>query len=426
MHEETLCLQIVDSVVKLHAQNVVHFDLKLQNIYLDPYPGTDEAELWAPSTPQPAFRVVIGDFGQSQAFPPGSNCCTLKSLGTDFMKSPEMLHNGQHPMLHRQRENFDRRRHKGAGPPSDVWSLACVLYELVFGEMLFFDHDYMRFLQRVSFGAGPVLPSRALGKLARAPVIAQLVDLMTQRSQEARIDLFKVQVKLKQLQQCSSSVGLLSSALPRYVSPSQLHPPDQTVVCSSGTRIWSSICDALSVWSSLRLQPCVASNVEQSTGVVLDVLQRSCVVTLSTDVLFCPSKPFVGFESISALEVQCLVIVGEAEGTRSLLKLNRWLEVASDLRINCVFFKTAKLSVSALMNFCADAPADSRVMVLFDPESWRPAAVLSLCLLMFRDVPCAMGLVRLQRCSAHGKLIQEDLEFLEEFSEACSTAFAFP
>lgn len=46
--------------------------------------------------------------------------------------------------------NYDRRRMKGVGPPSDVWALGCLLFELLTGEMLHFDLDWARFYTRVT------------------------------------------------------------------------------------------------------------------------------------------------------------------------------------------------------------------------------------------------------------------------------------
>lgn len=53
----------------MRAANVVHFDIKGDNILLEAEAGCSEEDFWAPPTSDPPFRVVLADFGESKVFP---------------------------------------------------------------------------------------------------------------------------------------------------------------------------------------------------------------------------------------------------------------------------------------------------------------------------------------------------------------------
>ena len=53
----------------------------------------------------------------------------------------------------------------GAGKASDVWSLGCLLFEIVGGIMLFYDDDWIRFFMRVTSESDPSFVSLSLSAL---------------------------------------------------------------------------------------------------------------------------------------------------------------------------------------------------------------------------------------------------------------------
>jgi hypothetical protein len=97
--------QVADVLIAAHHQGVVHRDLKPENIFLE-----DQGDTW---------RVVVVDFGL--AFVTG----TEGALGR---MTREGLVVGTPPYLSPEQANGGT-----VGPASDVYSLGCVLYELLTG-----------------------------------------------------------------------------------------------------------------------------------------------------------------------------------------------------------------------------------------------------------------------------------------------------
>ena len=134
----------------LVENKINHYDLKCDNVFLDVLDQqTPESEFWSPSSALALpFYAVLGDFGEAALYRTEKDSYTTRNRGTEFIKSPEMLKVAY--ASDRTRNTYDRRRTAGCNASSDVWSIVCLLYELVTGEFLFYDDDWVRFFMRVT------------------------------------------------------------------------------------------------------------------------------------------------------------------------------------------------------------------------------------------------------------------------------------
>ena len=142
------CLEYFEKVIlavdAVHEMGVTHYDVKCDNILI-----TDQGEV----------RLV--DFGEASVRPGwnAQNVYNTRDRGTECIKSPEML-----TVCHAEdtnRPQYDRRRKIGTNAASDVWSLGCLLYELLVGEFLFQDEDWTRFYCRLTGRGQQLIPDNA-------------------------------------------------------------------------------------------------------------------------------------------------------------------------------------------------------------------------------------------------------------------------
>jgi serine/threonine protein kinase len=116
-----LLRQLCEGLKVLHDLNVVHRDLKPQNLLID-FKDND-------STNIANMRLKIGDFGLARFIQPQDMAATL--CGSPLYMAPEIL----------RYQSYDAR--------ADLWSLGIILYEMVYGKLPYTGANHIQLAENI-------------------------------------------------------------------------------------------------------------------------------------------------------------------------------------------------------------------------------------------------------------------------------------
>ncbi|GIQ79605.1 hypothetical protein KIPB_000272 [Kipferlia bialata] len=199
-----LYLAVLDVLDNLSTNKINHFDVKADNVFLAPKStACEEAAFWDPASYCDAatvddipLLVCVGDFGESEIFVSEEDAYTRDNRGTEYIKSPEMLVAANAAS---GKAGFDRRRTHGAGPPSDVWSAGCLLFEILTGDYLLYDMDWIRFFIRVTTVGERIVNPEKCAMLGNHPSLIGLLEYVLVRDPNRRPTMSDVKRRVRLL-----------------------------------------------------------------------------------------------------------------------------------------------------------------------------------------------------------------------------------
>ena len=162
-----LMRQIVDALIYIHDKNVIHRDLKLENIMVSFDSEKDKEELNMMKA-----KIKIIDFGFAIILL-SDDYLVKTAVGTMLYMEPQILEK-----FYNQAKG-DKSR--GYGKEADIWSLGCICYELFRGKYPFEAKNIKELFTKINFDGRYTIPKTA------SKEIYSFLDKMLQYDGKARL-----------------------------------------------------------------------------------------------------------------------------------------------------------------------------------------------------------------------------------------------
>nr|XP_033785901.1 serine/threonine-protein kinase Nek11 isoform X2 [Geotrypetes seraphini] len=169
-------IELLLGVNYMHERRILHRDLKAKNIFLK------------------NNHLKIGDFGVSRLLM-GSCDLATTFTGTPYYMSPEAL------------------KHQGYDSKSDIWSLACILYEMCCLDHAFTGYNFMSVVFKIVEGETPSLPEKYSSKLNAVMKSMLNKDPSLRPSTEEILKIIYINEQLKHMKCKFSDMTLKHKAL---------------------------------------------------------------------------------------------------------------------------------------------------------------------------------------------------------------------
>ena len=134
-----LMRQIVDAIKFIHQRNIIHRDLKLDNIMVNFDNENDKNNL-----NMMRAKVKIIDFGFATKLTPAKNNLAQTALGSQINMDP-LFHNVM-------AKKVKYLKQLGYDDKADIWSLGTICYELLIGKTVFNAETMNDLVQKVESG----------------------------------------------------------------------------------------------------------------------------------------------------------------------------------------------------------------------------------------------------------------------------------
>ena len=132
-------LQIVDGLVYIHSKNIIHRDIKLENILLD-FPPNIKTE----NRDYTQATVKIIDFGLSTQLQGKKGDLAKSVVGSPIYMDPIIIQ--------KYKEAGGIQKFKFYDEKADIWSLGAITYEMLTGRNLFKAKNLKDLINKIDIG----------------------------------------------------------------------------------------------------------------------------------------------------------------------------------------------------------------------------------------------------------------------------------